>query len=318
MEKHLPLARGPAIGAHMAQYLEEAALKEQDDQDPASNHKKQAIEEVPLARIKRIMKQDSCEPPPRMVSVAAILTMAHVSLEFTRLLTSIAWTFYAKEDKRNTLQAKDLHDAVYSSQCFDFLVDVLDMFDEAQGGQGESGRAGEDDDQQGPIQLAYRACMQKHRSVERDMLHVLGMPTAGPGPMAMPPGDLVQVSRAMGPPCVGATAQHGMPAVSLAIPTNVPLYSSIEAFHPLRAPAHIIPTSRDVHGDVRPQGDQDPQGQQQLARSPSPLLPTHSLDDDQDPLARLPSLSQLPSNLWEDIFDPDDLLQELLLTHTSQ
>ena len=145
------------------------------------------------------------------------------------------------------------------------------------------------------------------------MRHVLGMPT-GTGPMAMPPGDLVQVSRAvaMGPPCVGATAQHGMPAVSLAIPTNVPLYSSIEAFHPLRAPAHIIPTSRDVHGDVRPQG------QQQLARSPSPLLPTHSLDDDQDLLARLPSLSQLPSNRWEDIFDPDDLLQELLLTHTSQ
>ena len=56
MEKHPPLARGPAIGAHMAQYLEEAALKEQDDQDPASNNKKQAIEEVPLARIKRIMK----------------------------------------------------------------------------------------------------------------------------------------------------------------------------------------------------------------------------------------------------------------------
>ena len=304
MEKHLPLARGPAIGAHMAQYLEEAALKEQDDQDPASNNKKQAIEEVPLARIKRIMKQDSCEPPPRMVSVAAILTMAHVSLEFTRLLTSIAWTFYATEDKRNTLQAKDLHDAVYSSQCFDFLVDVLDMFDQAQGGQGESGRAGEDDDQQGPIQLAYRACMQKHRSVERDMRHVLGMPTAGPGPMAMPPGDLVQVSRAaaMGPPCVGATAQHGMPAVSLAIPTTVPLYSSIEALHPLRAPAHMIPTSRDV----RPQGQQ-----QQLARSPSPLLP---LDEDQDLLARLPSLSQLPSDLWEDIFEPDHLEHELLLT----
>ena len=303
MKEHLNLARDPAIGAHMAQYLEEAALKEKDDQEPASNNKKQAIDEVPLARIKRIMKQDSCEPPPRMVSVAAILTMAHVSLEFTRLLTSIAWTFYAKEDKRNTLQAKDLHDAVYSSQCFDFLVDVLDMFDQAQGGEGESGGAGEDDDQQGPIQLAYQACMQKHRSVERDMRHVLGMPT-GTGPMAMPPGDLVQVSRAvaMGPPCVGATAQHGMPAVSLAMPTTVPLYSSIEALHPLRAPAHMIPTSRDV----RPQGQQ-----QQLARSPSPLLP---LDEDQDLLARLPSLSQLPSDLWEDIFEPDHLEHELLLT----
>jgi histone H3/H4 len=303
MKEHLNLARDPAIGAHMAQYLEEAALKEKDDQEPASNNKKQAIDEVPLARIKRIMKQDSCEPPPRMVSVAAILTMAHVSLEFTRLLTSIAWTFYAKEDRRNTLQAKDLHDAVYGSQCFDFLVDVLDMFDQAQGGEGESGGAGEDDDQQSPIQLAYRACMQKHRSVERDMRHVLGMPT-GTGPMAMPPGDLVQGSRAvaMGPPCVGTTAQHGMPAVSLAIPTTVPLYSSIEALHPLRAPAHMIPTSRDV----RPQGQQ-----QQLARSPSPLLP---LDEDQDLLARLPSLSQLPSDLWEDIFEPDHLEHELLLT----
>ena len=107
---------------------------------------------------------------------------------------------------------------------------------------------------------------------------------------------------AMGPPCVGATAQHGMPAVSLAMPTTVPLYSSIEALHPLRAPAHMIPTSRDV----RPQGQQ-----QQLARSPSPLLP---LDEDQDLLARLPSLSQLPSDLWEDIFEPDHLEHELLLT----
>ena len=306
-EKHLGLARDPSIEAHVVQYLE-TAMKEQDGQDPTPT-KKLAINEVPLARIKRIMKQDSIDPAPRMISVPAILIMAHVSLEFTRLLTSIAWTFFATQDKRNTLQTKDLHHAVHSSQCFDFLIDILDMFEEAQGGADDPEKAGEH--QRGAAQLAYQESMQRHLSVQSGMRHgVVGIPSsARPVPtMLMPLGGVVQVPARN--PCLpvlnhlfsGTTTENKMPAASLVVPMTAPIYSSIEALHSVRPPTLIPPPRRD--GQTR--------DQQQLARTPSRPLTSQSWDDDQDLLARLPSLSQLPSNLWVRSHDPAHRQQEPL------
>jgi histone H3/H4 len=89
----------------------------------------QMFKELPLARIKRIMKQDACEMEPRMISADAIATMAYASQLFVGWLTKLAWAFSTQPDGRNTLQVKDLKAAVFMSDKFDFLVDVLDIYD---------------------------------------------------------------------------------------------------------------------------------------------------------------------------------------------
>ena len=80
-------------------------------------------EELPLARIKRIMKQDSCEPFPRMISADAVPFMAFAAKLFIGALTTLAWKLSTQRSKRNTLQLKDLKEAASSSSKFDFLID---------------------------------------------------------------------------------------------------------------------------------------------------------------------------------------------------
>ena len=282
-EQYLGLARDPEVGAHIAQYLEDA-LKELDAQDPSSKNKL-AINEVPIARIKRIMKQDACDPAPRMISVPAILAMAYVALEFTRLLTSIAWKFGATKERRNTLQTKDLHKSVYSSQCFDFLIDVLDMFEEGQRGEGESGKAKEHQQ----AQLAYQASMQMPRP----------MPPPG-GLVHVPPMNMRPMLNRV---CIGSTAHTETPMQGLLTIPGATAHTGMPTI------SFVMPMPSSLDG--QPQG-------QHLARVPSvslartPEVPSESLDEDQDLLARLPSLSQLPSGVWARLTDPTHPDQEEL------
>ena len=80
-------------------------------------------DELPLARIKRIMKQDSCDSRPRMVSADAIPLMTYATQLFIELIAKLAWLHGTKPQMRNTLQAKDLVAAVNNSIMFDFLLD---------------------------------------------------------------------------------------------------------------------------------------------------------------------------------------------------
>ena len=91
-----------------------------------------AIDELPLARIKRIMKQDSCDPHPRQVSADTVPFMAYMVQLFIGAMTTLAWKLSTQHAKRNTLQVKDLKLVVFSSSQHDFLIDVLDLFDEEQ------------------------------------------------------------------------------------------------------------------------------------------------------------------------------------------
>ena len=50
-----------------------------------------ATDELPLARIKRIMKQDSCDPHPRMISADAVPFMAFAAQLFIGHVTMLAW-----------------------------------------------------------------------------------------------------------------------------------------------------------------------------------------------------------------------------------
>ena len=90
------------------------------------------IDELPLARIKRIMKQDSCEPHPRQVSADTVPFVAYAAQLFIGNLTSLAWKLSTQRAKRNTLQVKDLKVAVLASSQHDFLIDTIDLFDAQQ------------------------------------------------------------------------------------------------------------------------------------------------------------------------------------------
>ena len=109
------------VAGHVAQKLQELIMR---------NPRKNVATHLPLARIKRIMKQDSCDPHPRMISADAVPYMALATQVFIGLVTKLAWSFFTQKAKRNTLQLKDLKDAVGSMIQFDFLIDTLDEFDE--------------------------------------------------------------------------------------------------------------------------------------------------------------------------------------------
>lgn len=98
--------------------------------DVMTNQRQAAPDELPLARIKRIMKQDSCDPLPRMISADSVPFMALTAQLFIGHVTQIAWKLSTIPAKRNTLQLKDLKDAIACSSKFDFLIDVIDTYDE--------------------------------------------------------------------------------------------------------------------------------------------------------------------------------------------
>jgi len=89
-------------------------------------------DELPAARVKRIMKMDACDPVPRMISVESIPLMAYACALFVSSLSDLAWRLSAKPAGRNTLQLKDLQVAAQSSRHFDFLIDVLDASEQGQ------------------------------------------------------------------------------------------------------------------------------------------------------------------------------------------
>ena len=96
--------------------------------DIETNKRQVASDELPLARLKRIMKQDACEPHPRMISAEAVPFMALAAQLFIGKITAIAWKLSTQKAKRNTLQLKDLKDAVASTSRLDFLIDVVDTY----------------------------------------------------------------------------------------------------------------------------------------------------------------------------------------------
>jgi len=81
------------------------------------------IDQLPVTRIKRIMKQESCYGM-RQISRDVAPFMAYAVQLFIGLITSLAWHRSAKSASRNTLMLKDLLQAYRACSKFDFLIDV--------------------------------------------------------------------------------------------------------------------------------------------------------------------------------------------------
>ncbi|CAM9341495.1 unnamed protein product [Ectocarpus sp. 4 AP-2014] len=77
--------------------------------------------DLPLARIKRIMKSDE---DVRMISAEAPVLFAKACEMFILELTLRSWC-YSEKNKRRTLQKEDIQAAIRKTEIFDFLVDVI-------------------------------------------------------------------------------------------------------------------------------------------------------------------------------------------------
>lgn len=79
------------------------------------------IHQLPLARIKKVMKADE---DVRMISAEAPILFAKGCHIFITELTMRAW-IHAEENKRRTLQRSDIAAALQKSDMFDFLIDIV-------------------------------------------------------------------------------------------------------------------------------------------------------------------------------------------------
>merc|ERR1711957_194844 len=78
-------------------------------------------QQLPLARIKKIMKSDE---DVRMISAEAPVVFAQACELFIMELTSRAWAI-TEENKHRTLQKSDVAQAIQQGDFYDFLVDII-------------------------------------------------------------------------------------------------------------------------------------------------------------------------------------------------
>uniref|UniRef100_A0A914ZF58 Nuclear transcription factor Y subunit gamma n=1 Tax=Parascaris univalens TaxID=6257 RepID=A0A914ZF58_PARUN len=94
-----------------------------DALDHATLREANRHQELPLARIKKIMKLDD-DVKHQMISAEAPVLLAKAAEIFIEELTLRAW-MHTEESKRKTLQKSDISQAVSRYEQFDFLIDIV-------------------------------------------------------------------------------------------------------------------------------------------------------------------------------------------------
>ena len=153
------------------------------------------IDSLPLARVKRIMKQDACYPQPRMISADTVPLMAYAAQLLIGSHSAVAWQTSTVPSGRNTLQVSDLKAVIKSNDRYDFLVDVLDIFDHNQAVAAESGESSSHpaDPDPGPMPMPTPHAMthamthMTTHSTTHSMSHSMSHSLAQSMPQSMPP-----------------------------------------------------------------------------------------------------------------------------------
>jgi len=96
-------------------------MKEMDELEIGTEQDFKNHNDLPLARIKRIMKSDE---DVRMISAEAPVLFAKACEMFILELTLRSWC-YSEQNKRRTLQKEDIQTAIKKTDIFDFLVEVV-------------------------------------------------------------------------------------------------------------------------------------------------------------------------------------------------
>jgi len=108
---------GPSEAQTMLQNLWQNQLQMVQKMDVADFK----IQELPLARIKKIMKMDE---DVKMISAEAPLIFAKAAQMFITELSLRAW-IHTEDSKRRTLQRNDVATAITKFDQFDFLIDIV-------------------------------------------------------------------------------------------------------------------------------------------------------------------------------------------------
>ena len=105
-----------ALNGFWAEQFQQVQVLPPSTEQDFKNHN-----DLPLARIKRIMKSDE---DVRMISAEAPVLFAKACELFILELTLRSWNF-SQHHKRRTLQKEDIREAIQRTDIFDFLVDVI-------------------------------------------------------------------------------------------------------------------------------------------------------------------------------------------------
>ena len=119
-----PSATSPEFLAKMKNILNNfwsGQLQQVQQMPPSMEQDFKNHNDLPLARIKRIMKSDE---DVRMISAEAPVLFAKACELFILELTVRSWTF-SQHHKRRTLQKEDIKEAIQRTDIYDFLVDVI-------------------------------------------------------------------------------------------------------------------------------------------------------------------------------------------------
>lgn len=115
-------ARCLAFQNHLETLMQQFWTRAEDQTQAAITDTDFTRHDLPIARIKRIMRQDACDNPRLMGRDGASATAFGCEL-FIRALTTRSWAF-AELSNRHTLQRRDLLAAIMSDNTYDFLIDV--------------------------------------------------------------------------------------------------------------------------------------------------------------------------------------------------
>lgn len=142
------------------------------------------IHQLPLARIKKVMKAD---PEVKMISAEAPILFAKGCDIFITELTMRAW-IHAEDNKRRTLQRSDIAAALAKSDMFDFLIDIVPR--EESTGHGGSSKRPTTSGQAAPTQVPQQQ-QQQMPPPDYGLQHgTMGPPDPQYGRSQMYPGHL--------------------------------------------------------------------------------------------------------------------------------
>jgi nuclear transcription factor Y, gamma len=143
------------------------------------------IHQLPLARIKKVMKAD---PEVKMISAEAPILFAKGCDIFITELTMRAW-IHAEDNKRRTLQRSDIAAALAKSDMFDFLIDIVPREDSA--GHGSSSKRPNTSGQAAAPQVQQQPPQQQMPPPDYGMQHgAMGPPESQYGRAQMYPAHM--------------------------------------------------------------------------------------------------------------------------------
>eukprot|EP00331_Platyophrya_macrostoma_P018445 CAMPEP_0176476164 /NCGR_PEP_ID=MMETSP0127-20121128/43997_1 /TAXON_ID=938130 /ORGANISM="Platyophrya macrostoma, Strain WH" /LENGTH=277 /DNA_ID=CAMNT_0017871815 /DNA_START=26 /DNA_END=862 /DNA_ORIENTATION=- len=111
----------PAQQENVKKLREKYAVMKAEIEKLDKNPEIYKVQQLPLARIKKIMKSDE---DVRMISAEAPVLFAKACEMFIIELTHRSW-LHTEEGKRRTLQKNDIATCIANTDIFDFLVDTI-------------------------------------------------------------------------------------------------------------------------------------------------------------------------------------------------